>query len=63
MPDLVTKPAEETVNLLDPDALDGVSAAEVKSVVDKIAAAAITNFEVMHTVTLCIANTCIVSIE
>ena len=48
----VTNIAEETIGLLDPDILDGVSATEVKSVIDKIAAGTITNFEVIHTVGL-----------
>lgn len=58
MLDTVTKPAEETV-ILDTDVLGGVSAAEVKSVVDKIAIGAITSFEVMYAVTLHAINTCI----
>lgn len=44
--DSVTKLAEETISLLDPDVLDGVNTADVKRVLDKIAAGAITNFEV-----------------
>lgn len=47
MSDSVTKITEETVSL-DTDILEGVSADEVKSVVDKIAAGVITNFEVSH---------------
>lgn len=43
--DSVTNMAEENINLVEPDILDGVSAAEVKTVIDKIAAGAITNFE------------------
>ena len=58
MLDSVTKPPEETATL-DTDVLDGVSAAEVKSMVNKIATGAIANFEVMHTVTLHATNTCI----
>lgn len=43
--DSVTKLAEETISLLDPDVLDGVNTADVKRVLDKIAAGTITNFE------------------
>jgi len=56
MSDSVTKPAEETV-ILDTDVLVGVSAAEVKSVVDKIAVGAIASFKVVYTITLHVTNT------
>ena len=51
--------AEENINLVEPDILDGVSAAEVKTVIDKIAAGAITNFEVSDTIILHVLMTLI----
>lgn len=47
--DSFTNITEESIGLLDPDILDGVSAAEVKTVIDKIATGTITNFEVIQT--------------
>ena len=54
--------AEENINLVEPDILDGVSAAEVKIVIDKIAAGAITNFEVSDTIILHVLMT-LISVE